>query len=442
MWLLTIRSPHNQPVEYWVKPGKNTLGRKPENHIVISDESASRVHAEIYCQNELAMVYDLGSTNGTFVNRELITKPHVLKSGDQIRIGQHIISVDFRESGVTKELLASQTDTRKLTRDLLLESIDQNAVFMDAVASRLITILDLETALQEIAGLTKLAIGADKCEVILAEHFAHLSDFEIPNFIAKQAIEQHSVVLIPNLSAQCGRLTNDAGGPPIASILCIPVIIEQDVAALLYAFKSDPEAKRFDRHDVQLAVAISHQAALTIQRAQLIEKSQMFEQLAITDSLTGLYNRRHILHLAEIEFQRARRFQHSLSLIILDLDDLKHINDEYGHLAGDNALRAVAESGRKQLREVDSIGRFGGDEFIAILVETDLKGGWEVAERLRKSISETPVNTKSTSINIGASIGLATLSEKHSNITELLNDADKALMKAKKSGKYRVVAAE
>src|SRR5512133_1264766 len=301
MWLLTIRSPHSQPVEYWVKPGKNTLGRKPENHIIISDESASRVHAEIYCQNELAMIYDLGSTNGTFVNRELIVKPHVLKPGDQIRIGQHIISVDFRESGAVKELAASQTDTRKLTRDLLLESIDQNAVFIDAVASRLITILDLGTALQEIAELTKLAVGAEKCEVILAERFNDLDNFEIPNFIARQAIDQHAVVLIPNLSAQCGRLKNDFGGPPIISILCIPVIIEQDVAALLYTFKNDPDAKLFDRHDVQLAVAISHQAALTIQRAQLIEKSQMFEQLAITDGLTSLYNRRHILHLAEIE---------------------------------------------------------------------------------------------------------------------------------------------
>jgi diguanylate cyclase (GGDEF)-like protein len=220
------------------------------------------------------------------------------------------------------------------------------------------------------------------------------------------------------------------------------VIIEQDVVALLYAYKNDPAAKFFDRHDVQLAVAISHQAALTIQRARLIEKSQMFEQLAITDSLTGLYNRRHIFHLAEIEFQRARRFQHPLTLLILDLDDLKKINDVYGHLVGDQSLRAVAAGGRKQLREVDSIGRFGGDEFIVILVETDVRGGCEVAERLRKGISDAPVLTQSGPLIISASIGIATLKDKHSNLTELLNEADTALMKAKKSGKRQVMVAE
>lgn len=442
MWLLTIRSPQNPAFEYWVKPGKNTLGRKPENHVVIGDESASRVHAEIYCRNDLAIIYDLRSTNGTFVNRELITKPHVLKSGDQIRIGQHIISVTFQEGNSSKELEIAQMGTRKLTRDLLLESIDQNAVFIDAVASRLITILDLRTALEEIAELTRIAVGAEKCEVILEDCFNCLGDSELPTFIAKQAIDQHSVVIIPNLASHYTQFKDNASRPSISSILCIPVIIEHDVAALLYAYKNSSTAKPFDRHDVQLAVAISHQAALTIQRAKLIERSQMFEQLAITDGLTGLYNRRHILHLAEIEFQRARRFYHPLTLLILDLDDLKQINDAYGHLVGDQALRTIAENGKKQLREVDSIGRFGGDEFIIILVETDLKGGCDVAERIRQSIFETSVNTHTGSLNIGVSIGIATLSEKHSNVTELLGEADAALIKAKKAGKRRVHVAE
>jgi pSer/pThr/pTyr-binding forkhead associated (FHA) protein len=92
MWALIIRSPSSAPVEYEVKPGKNTLGRKPDNNIIIADESASRLHAEIYCQNDMAILYDLGSTNGTFVNRERITKPHVLETGDQIRIGQRYFS--------------------------------------------------------------------------------------------------------------------------------------------------------------------------------------------------------------------------------------------------------------------------------------------------------------------------------------------------------------
>ena len=185
MWALLIRSPSNAPVEYEVQPGKNTLGRKPDNNIIIADESASRSHAEIYCQNDMAILYDLGSTNGTFVNRERITKPHVLESGDQIRIGQHVISASFQDNSSTPHLVAALSGTRPLTRDLLLESIDQHAVFLDVVSSRLTVILNLDTALLEIADVTRMAVGAEKSGVILAEQFDHLEDLGLPEKIIR-----------------------------------------------------------------------------------------------------------------------------------------------------------------------------------------------------------------------------------------------------------------
>ncbi len=441
MWRLTIRSPHNMPVEYQVKPGKNTLGRKPDNQIVIVDESASRFHAEIDCQNDKAIIYDVGSTNGTFVNRELITKPHVLQSGDQIRIGQHVISVAFQPKG-NSVLGTTHSDTRKVTRDLVLESIDQNAVFLDAVASRLTTILDLEAALQEIAEMTRMAVGAEKCAVILSSQFEELDELELPGSVSRKAIEQHSVLFIPNLAPTQTNINPDEPQSQSISVLCVPVLIEQEVVALLYAYKAASVARPFDRHDVQLMVAISHQAALTIQRAQLLEKSQMFEQLAITDGLTGIYNRRHILTLAELEFQRSRRFHHPLTILILDLDNLKQINDTYGHLVGDQALQAVASSGQKQLREVDSIGRFGGDEFVAILVETGLSDGQLVAECICQNIVEKPVTTSSGLVEISVSIGVATITETCTSLTDLLHQADTALLGAKKAGKRQVLSAE
>jgi diguanylate cyclase (GGDEF)-like protein len=442
MWILTIRSPLNIPVEYWIKPGKNTLGRKPDNHIVIADESASRFHAEIYCQDDLATINDLGSTNGTYVNRELITKPHVLRPGDQIRIGQHVISVAFQENDAPPDIDTARLGTRKLTRDLLLESIDQHAVFLDAVASRLTTILDLHTALQEIAEVARLAVGAGKCGVIQSDRFDQLDELELPGVITRQAVEQHLVVVIPDLTSQTGQPKKDNNQPEIHAVLCVPVMIGKDIVALLYAYRLAPTIKPFDQHDVQLAVAISHQAALTIQRAKLIEKSQIFEQLAITDSLTGIYNRRHILYLAELEFQRSRRFHHPMTMLILDLDDLKHINDTYGHQVGDQALKAIAENGMKQLREVDYIGRYGGDEFIIILVETDLSSGCEVADRICNSISQTPIQTQFGPLNIAVSIGVATASENSPDLASLLNKADIALIKAKKAGKQQVAVSE
>jgi diguanylate cyclase (GGDEF)-like protein len=439
MWMLTVRSPSSSPIEYQIKQGKNTLGRKPDNHIIIADVSASRNHAEVYCQNELAIISDLGSTNGTFVNRERIIKPQSLKSGDQIRIGQHMIDVSYQENGASPDLVTALSGTRPFTRDLLLESIDQHAILMDVVASRLTMILDLETALKEIAELTRLAVGADKTGVITVENFDQLRGLDLPRRITQQAIEQRSIVIIPSLTSEADRSKKGSVQPFIGSVLCVPVMIDQEVAALIYAYKTSPGARPFDRHDVQLAVAISHQAALTIQRSNLIEESRKFEQLATIDSLTGLNNRRQIMQLAELEFQRARRFHHPMSVLVLDLDGLKQINDTFGHLVGDRALQLVAEQGKKQIREVDSFGRIGGDEFTILLVETALEGARTTAERIHHNITKKPIDTQHDSFYVTVSIGVASLDEKHTSLNDLLAQADEALIKAKKAGKDQIL---
>lgn len=442
MWILTVRSPSSTPVEYVVKQGKNTLGRKPDNHIVIADESASRQHAEIYCQTDLAVLTDLGSLNGTFLNRERLTKPHVLQPEDQVRIGQYVISVALQNEGGASQLEAALSGTRPLTRDVLLEAIDQQAVFLDAVAARLTMILDLETALQEISELTRVAVAADKCGIVLSDHFDQLHDAELPGFIAQQAIEQRSVVIIPDLPSQSEQNRRDNTRSVIRSVLCVPVIIEQEVAAVIYSYKTDSHLKPFDRQDVQLVVISSRQAAWTIQRAKLTERSRALEQLAATDSLTGLPNRRRILELAEIEFQRARRFKDPLTMLIMDLDDLKQINDVYGHLVGDQALRTVAERSKQQLRDIDSLGRFGGDEFVVLLAGTDLKGGRVVAERIRQCINDAPVSIPGGSLRLTTSLGIATMSDKSADVTNLFNQADNALIKAKRAGKNKAIVSD
>ena len=189
-------------------------------------------------------------------------------------------------------------------------------------------------------------------------------------------------------------------------------------------------------------VTSSHLAALTIQRGKLIEKAMVLERLAITDSLTDIYNRRHILILAEHEFQRAQRYQHPLTMLILDLDDLKLINDANGHLAGDQALQMLAEKVKKQLREVDFIGRLGGDEFVILLTETDLNGGRMVAERIRQEVSATPIHALHGPLTITISIGMASTNQQSTKMVDLLNQADLALIKAKRAGKNRIAVAE
>ncbi len=439
MWILTLRSPASEPHEYVLKPGKTTLGRKPDNDIVIADDSASRLHAEIFCQGDLAVVYDLGSKNGTFVNRERLTQPHLLRNEDEIRIGQHMASMALRDDRNPTALLAALAVTRPLTRDLLLESVDHNAVLMYEIAGRLNTVLDLEAALREVSDLMRVAMGVDKCEVILAERFGRLGELGFPTSIARQAIEQRSLIMIPDLSAQ----TDPAPGKSalllgIRSVLCVPVMLEQEIVALIYVYKTDPAARPLDQHDVQLAVAISHQAALTIQRAHLLEKARAFEQRAITDSLTGLHNRQQILDLAELEFQRARRLRHPLATLMVDIDNFKQVNDTYGHAAGDQVLRAVAARTRSDLRDIDLLGRCGGDEFVVLLVETELAGACKAAERVRQAVAETPVGVDHGPLNVTVSVGVALFTEDCPNLAALVNDADVALYAAKKSGKNQV----
>jgi diguanylate cyclase (GGDEF)-like protein len=361
-----------------------------------------------------------------------------LQPGDQIRIGQHEANFTFRDDKNQPDLIASFSGTRPLTRELLLESVDQHAVLLYDVASRLTTVLDLETALKEISKMMRVALGAETCEVILANRFDQLSTLGFPASIAKQAIDQRSIVIVPDLAPQADQTPSASRLPHINSALCIPVIIEEEIAALIVVSKTDPAGRDFDQHDVQLAVAISHQAALTIQRVSLLDQARILEEWAITDSLTGLHNRRHFLALCELEFQRARRYQHPLAIIMMDVDRFKPVNDTHGHNVGDQVLKTVARSCREQLRNIDLIGRYGGDEFVVLLVETDLEAARGVAERTRQHVAQTPIDTERGQLNVTISIGITALDKDCPNLDALLSRADKAMYAAKKAGRNRV----
>jgi diguanylate cyclase (GGDEF)-like protein len=162
------------------------------------------------------------------------------------------------------------------------------------------------------------------------------------------------------------------------------------------------------------------------------------QRLAITDSLTGLYSRRHLFELAGHEFQRARRYQLPLSVMMVDIDEFKRVNDTHGHAIGDQVLQGVAERCRKELREVDVIGRYGGDEFTALLPETGLSAACQVAERLRKNIAERTLDTKAGRITVTVSLGIAVLGDEHLTPESLLDRADQALYAAKQNGRNRV----
>jgi two-component system cell cycle response regulator len=165
-------------------------------------------------------------------------------------------------------------------------------------------------------------------------------------------------------------------------------------------------------------------------------------EAAITDGLTGLHNRRYMeTHLATLAEQAAGRGK-PLALMMLDIDFFKAINDGYGHDAGDDVLREFAMRVRKSIRGIDLACRYGGEEFVIVMPETDLHVAGMVAERLRRSIANEPftVNKGEKRIEVTLSIGLSTLENKSEPLSDVLKRADTALYRAKNEGRNRVVA--
>jgi diguanylate cyclase (GGDEF)-like protein len=162
------------------------------------------------------------------------------------------------------------------------------------------------------------------------------------------------------------------------------------------------------------------------------------QRLAITDSLTSLYNRRHFSKVGEDEVQRACRYGRSLSAIMLDIDHFKRLNDTFGHTVGDQILQGVAASCRKTLRGVDVLGRYGGDEFVILLPENDRAAAVQVAERLRKKIAHIKLNTTKGQAKVTASLGVASVDCDKPSLETLLTQADNALYVAKRRGRNRV----
>ena len=168
------------------------------------------------------------------------------------------------------------------------------------------------------------------------------------------------------------------------------------------------------------------------------ERTAQIERMSKTDPLTQLLNRGGLEECMLLEYQRARRYGRDLALMILDLDHFKRVNDQYGHLCGDEVLRVTAKRITDSLRKSDFVGRFGGEEIVVLLPETDLKNAEIVAEKLRSVIASNPVVCDERDIPVSTSIGLTILREEHDCYEALLQEADDALYCSKESGRDRV----
>jgi diguanylate cyclase (GGDEF)-like protein/PAS domain S-box-containing protein len=215
------------------------------------------------------------------------------------------------------------------------------------------------------------------------------------------------------------------------AVIIVPLIVSDQVIGIL-GVQNDDKEHAFLAEDFELLNSIGAQVAVALENARLY--SQM-EQLAEEDSLTGIFNRRHFFILAEKEFERTKRYGKPLSAIMLDIDHFKRINDAFGHAVGDQMLKGVAQICSQSLRKIDILGRYGGEEFVMLLPETNGKGAMRAAERLRERIETFCIETSKGSLSVTASIGVGTLQGNEANLEILLNYADQSLYAAKSAGR-------
>ena len=208
----------------------------------------------------------------------------------------------------------------------------------------------------------------------------------------------------------------------------VPLIYQGSFLGMLLV-RSDDVTRAWAENELLLLHTVADQLAVAVNQAHLFAQMQ---QQALTDGLTGCYNRRSFELQLERDLHLATRMRQPLSLIMLDLDNFKHINDQSGHDAGDVALCMLAENLREELRAVDTAARFGGDEFVIILPQANCDGAMLVAERLRKRVAQMEVPGFG---QVTASFGVATFPMHASSRDTLVVAADRALYTSKDSGR-------
>jgi diguanylate cyclase (GGDEF)-like protein len=227
-------------------------------------------------------------------------------------------------------------------------------------------------------------------------------------------------------------------GPPSRSYVGVPLILLDQVVGVISMQSYKPYA--YTAEQVRLLETIATQAAIAVQNARLYEQMR---QMAITDTVTELFTRRHFTALGHNEVERALRYNRTLSVLMVDIDRFKKVNDTYGHSAGDQVLLSVAKICLQALRQTDIVGRWGGEEFTIVLPEADRDGAVMIAERIRRIVEETVISlTPQIGICLTVSIGVATLCPECSNLEDLVDCADRALYIAKQSGRNRVKVGE
>jgi diguanylate cyclase (GGDEF)-like protein len=221
------------------------------------------------------------------------------------------------------------------------------------------------------------------------------------------------------------------------SVMCAPIISKGNIIGVLEVINR-ANGEPFTEEDLSLLMRIVDQASLAVERVMMHQK---LEELAVTDDLTNLFNTRYLTRSIEAEIQRSKRYRTSVAVIFMDLDHFKDVNDTHGHLVGSKLLVEIGELLINQLRAIDVVARYGGDEFVIVLPQTTLKSAITSAERIREAMEmNTFLVPEGYNLTVTASFGVAAYPETARSKEELLRLADESMYSVKKRARNGVYA--
>ena len=375
-----------------------------------------------------------------------ITTATLKKLNDIFDYIEPIIAKLHRKIKKEEEIVALQKSLHNIS---ILYNISQAVNFID----------DLKKLLQVIIQKALITLDAEKGSLMLYDYSINALQVRIVSGLQDKKLEES----INNGAVQCAKIgigegiagtvflerkpiiTNLGSADPrfivkevlsnTKSLLCAPLIAKGEVIGVIN-ITNKKNNKLFNQKDLEFITSLANQAAIAIDNAKLYE-------LATKDGMTKLYIYRHFYTLLENEIRRCSRYKRNMSLIMMDIDNFKRINDTYGHLTGDTILRTLAVTLQETVRKIDIPARYGGEEFVVILPETDKEDAVLIAERIRKNISKIVVRVSETqTLSPTVSMGVAQYTTDAQDAKELINCADTALYHSKHNGKNVVSSYE
>lgn len=349
-------------------------------------------------------------------------------------------AASFETAFLYQEIGESQ---RKLDRQMhnlkILYDIGQALNFIDDLTKLLVMIIDQAIDVVKASKGSLMLLEKDELAVKVVRGIDKITEEKILNGeiqctrirlgegIAGRVAQTGEPLLIKDTSTDSRFLASKHSN--VDNIICIPLKVYDETIGVINI--SNKKKGTFTKEDLGIIETLADQAAVAINNARLYE-------MAVTDGLTKLFIRRHFMQRMNEEFRRAKRYGREMSLLMLDIDHFKKLNDTYGHQAGDKVLVEVSKIFKHATRATDVCGRYGGEEFCILLPETSTTGAMIIARRLRKEVANEEVMFKRFELNVTVSLGVATFPRDARDPQELIRKADLALYRSKEEGRNRV----